>query len=121
MRSFEQLLPDDDEAILAEYRRIKRAEDLLQPDKGAVDTSSGADAAPAPAPSPSSPEPAVTPASSAPAPDTAAAEAMISLMLKDDPFLEFPPWAAAEWSLDDIQAFFDSCGEWQPSRLTTKN
>ena len=34
----------------------------------------------------------------------------------DDEFLDFPDWAVDEWSMEDIQSFFDSCGEWQPDR-----
>lgn len=33
-----------------------------------------------------------------------------------DPFIEFPAWAADEWTMEEIDAFFDSCGEWEPPR-----
>ena len=34
----------------------------------------------------------------------------------DDEFLEFPDYAEAEWSLEDIDSFYDSCGEWASQR-----
>jgi hypothetical protein len=36
--------------------------------------------------------------------------------MEADPFIEFPAWAADEWTIEEIDAFFDSCGEWEPPR-----
>lgn len=40
----------------------------------------------------------------------------IAAHMEADPFIEFPEWAADEWTLEEIDAFFDSCGEWEPPR-----
>ena len=45
--------------------------------------------------------------------EAAAAAALIAELSQADPHLEWP-LDARSWSLDDIHAFFDSCGMWTP-------
>jgi len=103
-RTFEELLPRDDAALTAEYQRCVR-EAALGDQAAAL--------APAPA---RGPAPALASAPFEPAGDTAAVVAMIAQLAAADEFLEFPDWAESEWTLDDCQSFFDSCGQWQPGR-----
>jgi hypothetical protein len=42
-----------------------------------------------------------------------ASAALLARLRADDPLLEFPAHAA-EWSAGDVQAFYDSCGQWTP-------
>ena len=37
--------------------------------------------------------------------------ALIARLREEDAFIEFPPEAAAKWSMDDIQVFYDTCGQ----------
>ena len=41
-------------------------------------------------------------------------KALIAQLREEDAFIEFPAEAEANWSLEDIQTFYDTCGEILP-------
>jgi hypothetical protein len=41
---------------------------------------------------------------------------LIDRLAGQDPYLEWPSWAAKEWSADDAQCFYDTAGGWMPTR-----
>eukprot|EP01047_Picozoa_sp_COSAG01_P118530 COSAG01_NODE_47214_length_392_cov_1.993174_1_plen_112_part_10 len=41
---------------------------------------------------------------------------LIDRLADQDPYLEWPSWAAKEWSADDAQCFYDTAGGWMPTR-----
>jgi hypothetical protein len=44
------------------------------------------------------------------------ASELVAQLSAQDSFMAFPPWAAAEWSMEEAQHFFDSYGEEVPAR-----
>eukprot|EP01043_Picozoa_sp_COSAG02_P023882 COSAG02_NODE_1288_length_13447_cov_17.387549_9_plen_366_part_00 len=52
--------------------------------------------------------------------DRATHRALIAQLREEDAFIEFPAEAEASWSLEDIQTYYDTCGEIVPESTALK-